>query len=189
MQIIIFEGIPTSGKTSTIKATTKQLDSNDYVIIYEDQTLMSMLENKDEEIAITHLESFKSQIEELSLTKKLLIIDRFHYTHIFRTKSNFEVFEELENWLQNYKTIVVILKISFEDIMSRIDQSLTHRDQSWTDYVNSKGNSTQIRDYYFDQQKQLFEISCGSRLDNYTINTDSQNWDEYASRIKLLLNE
>jgi predicted ABC-type ATPase len=47
MQVIIFEGIPTSGKTSTMNALKSQLGDS-VEIIYEDETLMKILDNKDE---------------------------------------------------------------------------------------------------------------------------------------------
>jgi len=166
MQVIIFEGIPTSGKTSTINACEDILTCN-YEIIYEDETLMKILDNKDENIALKHLESYKSRIE--SLEVDLLIIDRFHYTHIFRSNSNYEVFGELEKWLIQYDTKIIVIK-------------------SWGDYVSKKGDIDQIKQYYFSQQSKLFEICSGSILDNYMINTDDRDWQGYAKKIQKLIN-
>ena len=185
MQVIIFEGIPTSGKTSTINACKDILTCN-YEIIYEDETLMKILDNKDENIALKHLESYKSRIE--SLKVDLLIIDRFHYTHIFRSNSNYEVFGELEKWLIQYDTKIIVMKMSFNEIMTRINLSLTHRDKSWGDYVSKKGDIDQIKQYYFSQQSKLFEICSGSILDNYMINTDDRDWQGYAKKIQKLIN-
>lgn len=184
MQVIIFEGIPTSGKTSTINAFKSILQCS-YEIIYEDETLMKILDNKDETVALNHLESYKNKIENLDVD--LLIIDRFHYTHIFRSNSNYEIFGELESWLTQFNAKVIVMKMSFNEIMNRINLSLTHRDESWGDYVSKKGNPDEIKQYYFNQQSKLFEICSGSKLDNYMINTDSRDWDNYAKKIHTLI--
>lgn len=94
MKIVIVEGIATSGKTSIINELEKLFINNavDYSILKEELVLIPLLKNTNPQIALRHL----TQLLQCVRSTEILIIERFHFTHILRTHSNIRDFSELE---------------------------------------------------------------------------------------------
>ena len=186
MKIIILEGIPTSGKTSLIKEIEKHLrkSKKSYKIVFEDETFMPMLENKNVEIANAFLSNLLENYSKLDID--ILVLDRFHYSLAFRTQSDLVNFKIIDKILLKYNTNVVLLKLPINVILERLKDSLKHRDSSWTEYLDKKGDDSQKLKYYTNQQEQLFKLASQSNLTNLCISTENKNWKKYAQTILCL---
>ena len=93
--LIIFEGVASSGKTTLEDLLLEQ--TKDAELITEDATLMPLIDNTDIKVAKKHLKEVLDKINSMSVP--IVLLDRFHLTHIFRTKSDLDTFQEIEEYL------------------------------------------------------------------------------------------
>lgn len=170
-QFILFEGIASSGKTTLERMLQERLDGS--IIISEGQTLMPLIENKEPEKAIEHLNGVLDGIEKQ--TEKVFIVDRFHLTHAFRTGASLSSFSEIEQRIgEKYKSLVVLLKIDEEAISDRIKETVILRGSSW---AKGKQGSHEEKDaYYKNQQSTLVELAKQSSLPVIVVNATDKDW-------------
>lgn len=176
--IIIFEGIASSGKTTIEKLLARRL--SDVAIISEDTTLMPLIDNKDADIANEHLKQVIEIIRDTPAEN--IIIDRFHLTHAFRTQSNLIVFSEIEKQLQDEgNVLLILLTIDPEQIEKRIEETVEYRQDNWK--KGAQGNISEKVLYYTNQQKALISLLSTSRFTLVVLNTTTKNWSEYVDVI------
>lgn len=178
--IVIFEGIATSGKTTLQKLLLEKLTlENKIKIISENMTLMPLIENKSQKVALNHLRKILLKLG--SNKNNIFITDRFHFTHIFRTKSNIKYFKKFEKDLQNgFKVLIVLLYINEGSIKKNIENSLDIR-KTWA--KGKKGTIAEKVIYYKDQQRKLLRIAKESTLPVLKIDTTKKNWNKYILKI------
>lgn len=181
MQILLVEGIPTSGKTTITTQIAKLLAKQKVKIIDENTTWMPLIDNQNPQTALDFLKTKIAEFE--NLDTDFLIIDRLHLTHAFKTNSDLDFFASVENWLLENNAKLVLLTIQKDEIHKRIEQSFQHRDSSWQEYVNKKGNIEEIKTYYQNQQKTLLQLAINSKLDCLKIDTTSQDFERIAKEI------
>ena len=182
--ILILEGIASSGKTTLEKFLARSLP--DSVVISEDATLMPIVDNADKDVAMAHL---KKQLKTITdLLAKNVIVDRFHFTHAFRTRTALDVFSDIERGLQEMGIVIVILlTIDPKRIRERIEETALRRKDGW-----KKGAQGAIEDkvaYYKHQQEVLLSLLSASRLRNITIDTTEKAWGVYADAIINILRD
>lgn len=171
MKIIILEGIATSGKTSTCSILQNCFEKYDisFKIIREDETLMPLLNSTNLEIAEKHILDI---IEKYTSHKfDFLVFDRLYFTHMFRTNSTLESFEEVELKLSQFDTEILFFKIDEDFILPRIKQAFKNRESKWIEYVKQKGELKQITQYYTKQQQLLLQLLDDSSIDHSILNT------------------
>lgn len=180
MQILLLEGIPTSGKTTISQKIAKLLENHKVQIIDENTIWMPLISNQNPQTALDFLlKIIQTKIPETDF----LIIDRLHLTHAFKTNSDLEFFDLVENWLVENNTKLVILTIDKNEIYQRIEQSFGHRDTSWQEYVGKKGSVAEIKNYYQNQQEILLQTANISKLNYLKIDTTNSDFDRIAAEI------
>jgi ADP-ribose pyrophosphatase YjhB (NUDIX family) len=181
MQILLVEGIPTSGKTTISQKIAKLLENHKIQIIDENITWMPLIDNTKPQIALDFLQTKIAEFE--NLDTDFLIIDRLHLTHIFKTKPDLEFFVSIENWLVERVAKLVLLNIREDQISKRIEQSFGHRDTSWQEYVSKKGTAGEITTYYQNQQEILLQTANVSKLNHFKIDRTNSDFDRIATEI------
>jgi len=178
MKIIILEGITSTGKTTIERLLAKAFP--DSKIITEGDTLMPIIDNRDPEIAVNHLKQLLQRFREEKAD--CLIVDRFHFTHAFRTNSSLDVFSDVEAELQKARNVlVVLLTVHPDHIQERIEETILHRKDNWK--KGAQGSIKEKARYYTEQQEILASLISLSRLPSMTIDTTSKTWDEYTNKI------
>jgi len=122
MKVIISEGIATSGKTTIKNALIKEFKDQglSYKFIDEEEILIPIPESTDRQVAINFLLNIFERIFNSSDKNDVILFDRLYFTHVFRTNSNIDDFQEIENILSRFDTTLVILTINEEKIPDRI---------------------------------------------------------------------
>lgn len=180
--VLILEGIASSGKTTLEKLLAASLP--DAVILSEDVTLMPIVDNADREIALAHLRKQLRTIAELPA--KNVIVDRFHFTHAFRTSSGLDAFSGIEKELyKNGNVLIVLLTIEPERIRERIKETALRRKDKWK--KGAQGTTDQKVAYYKRQQEVLLSFIAASQLRYLTIDTTEKSWNAYVDRIVNLM--
>lgn len=178
MQIIIFEGIASSGKTTLESLLAKKLTPSE--IFSENVTLMDLIDNRDKDTALQHLRNVLAEIK--SRDVDWIIIDRFHFTHAFRTGSNLQAFSKIESELKKIgKVSIVLLAVDEDHIRERIEETVERRKGKWK--KGAKGSLEEKTTYYTDQQKRLLEFAKQTDLPLLAINTTAKDWEKYAEKI------
>ena len=173
MNIIIFEGIASSGKTTIEKRLFEHL--SDTKIISESDTLMQLIDNEDVDVAKNHLSQLFEKID--GADTKNIILDRFHITHAFRTKTNVSDFSEIEERLKSFgKVLLILLTIRSEAIRGRIEETMEYRKEGWD--KGSRGVKTikEKVDYYKAQQERLRQLISESTLSHIEVDTTLKDW-------------
>jgi thymidylate kinase len=182
MKIIILEGIATSGKTSIQKRLVDFFTQNNfsYSLITESETLMPILDNIDKKVSI----DFLKKIIEDTLENKYdyIIFDRLFLTHIFRTNSTIEDFQDIINLIQDH-SLTILLTIDEDKILDRINHARVYRQKQWNDYVSKKGSDENIYQYYRDQQRFLISTITNSNLNYQIYNTSDSHFNSFANNI------
>ncbi|MEK7655641.1 MAG: hypothetical protein AAB386_03110 [Patescibacteria group bacterium] len=178
-KILILEGIASSGKTTLEKLLVARL--NDSIILSENYTLMPIIDNRNIDIALAHLQKQIQTIVDSSAQN--IIVDRFHLTHAFRTQSDLDAFSEIEDGLQKAgNVLIVLLTIDPERIRERVEETVLHRKDNWK--KGAPGNIAGKAAYYAKQQEVLLSLLPISRLPSITINTSDKSWTDYADAIQ-----
>lgn len=179
MRMIIFEGIASSGKTTLARLLKQHLVNAESVS--ENDTLMTIFDNRDPYIALDHLQGvFDRDVKNKS---HVVIIDRFHLTHAFRTVQKLDFFEHLEDRLAEHGAFLVLLTIRPEKIEERIIETTEIRKDGWT--RRKKGTIHERVEYYIHQQEQLRNAFLASKLPKIEIDTTDKEWKKYLSEIVL----
>ena len=176
--LIIFEGITSSGKTTLEKFLAEALPRS--TVISEGTTLMPLVENTDANLAQKFL---KEQLKIISENPaKTIIIDRFHFTHAFRTQSDLYTFSAIETDLQKIGTVLVVfLTIEPSHIQERIEETIQYRKDDWK--KGAQGSLEEKVAYYANQQHTLQSFVASTSLPTLTIDTTNKAWNEYAKEI------
>ena len=178
MNIIILEGIAASGKTTIEKKLLETLPNSK--LISEAETLMGFIDNRSQEIAIKHLNKLLDSFE----TEKVenLLIDRFHFTHAFRTGSSLNDFSSIEQRLNSTgKALLVLLTIDDNSIKARIEETIRYRRGGWK--KGAKGTIDEKVAYYTKQQQKLLEYKKITQLTTVTIDTSAKDWESCVESI------
>ena len=184
MKIILFEGIAGSGKTTLQKMLVEQLE--DSVVISEEKTLMSLVDNRDAAVALEHLNAILDEMK--AHNTSYLILDRFHLTHAFRTKSNLSDFSLIENELAKIgDVLIVLLAVDEQNIQERIEETMAHRKENWK--TGGQGAKTMEEKvvYYTNQQKVLKEQLGQSRFPSIIVDTTQKDWRGNVEQIMEML--
>ncbi|MBI2676358.1 MAG: hypothetical protein HYX21_00165 [Candidatus Yanofskybacteria bacterium] len=181
-KLLIFEGIASSGKTTIVKELTNKLKENSSVeIIGEGETLMPLVDNISKKTALKFLKEFlDSRVKKIKTS--VVIIDRFHFTHAFRTKSSVNDFKSIEGYLlEHYQPFIILLKMDESKIQERIEHARILRGEQW---VKGKSGTLEEKiEYYTNQQRYLLELSRESKLKTVVVDTTVMNWTELADDI------
>ncbi|MDO8572021.1 MAG: hypothetical protein Q7R79_05060, partial [bacterium] len=173
--IFLIEGIATSGKTSIIALLKKKIKKAHSVkVVEEAETLMPLIDNVSKKIALRHLTTIIGKMKRSK--KDVIIVDRFHFTHAFRTKSNISHFLEIEKELaSNFNCLIVVLTVDLSTLRKRILRTDRIRGDAW-----SKGKKGTINDritYYSSQQKILLEFAKKTSLPMQVVNSTDMDWE------------
>ena len=180
MKLIVFEGIASSGKTTIEKMLLEQLPSAR--IVSEEDTLMPLIDNNDKGIALRHLKNLIRGLKTESV--EYLILDRFHFTHAFRTESRLMYFSDVESMLEELgDVLVVLLTIKEENIRERIEETIRHRKGGWNKGGRGASTIDEKVTYYTEQQNELLSLQKESRLSSIVIDTSDKHWDKYVEQI------
>lgn len=176
--IVVFEGIASSGKTTLEKILAERLGNA--TILSEEKSLMPIIDNEDKNIALQHLEVLLREVKERR--NESFIIDRFHLTHAFRTGSRLGDFSEVENELANEgRVLMILLTIDPEHIKERIEEAALFRKDKWK--KGAQGSIEEKETYYRRQQEILKSLLLQSTLPSLTIDTTDKAWEKYTDVI------
>src|ERR1700683_3289662 len=120
-KVLIFEGIAATGKTTLENSLISARPSEEVGFVSEAETLMPLIDNKNCDVAVAHLEKLLGQIARSP--QAAMIIDRFHLTHAFRTNSPIDKFSKIESILLNYNTSMVLLILDDKKLEARINDA------------------------------------------------------------------
>jgi thymidylate kinase len=185
MQILIFEGIATSGKSTLISKLEKALKSDKKILVaYEDETHEPIKEVRDE----LHLEFYKNFIQkQISKKPDVLIVDRLYMTQAFRAKRDLGPYKELEEVLGQFNAITVFLMIDESLVAERIQNATEHRDPEWSAYVKTHGQEDQMTSYYVGQQRSQLELLKQSKLPYKIFDTSNHDYEDVTREILKLI--
>lgn len=183
MNIIILEGIATSGKTTLTQKLSEYFAAHNISChtVSEDITLMPILENNDKDVSLELLQ--KVLAKELNAGVQYLIFDRLHFTHVLKTSSELADFEPVKTLLKQHNCLLVLLTMKEADIGARIAASMEHRQASWREFVIKKGTMRQIAEYYTNQQRQLIELGRQSQLRTVSYDVTDKQYDDIAQKV------
>ncbi len=186
--IIILEGISMTGKTEVGFEIERMCSANELKphFIMERNTLMGLLNNTDIEIAKKHL--MEELQENLLRDVDVLIFDRFHLTHMFRTgphkEAMKEVFAEIEKLLRKHATQICLLEFPLDQLDDRLAHTKEQRDEDWYNYLTRKHRSCEeVKKYYIDQHQTLRELLKDSSLTTSIHDTSSKDFRKVAKAI------
>ena len=182
MKILILEGIATSGKTSVKNKLADAFVEKgiNFSIIEEDETLMPILHNTDKQVGIDLLKKVIDNA--LKAEKDFIIFDRLFFTHIFRTNSTLEDFQEIEDMLGG-QSLLAFLKIDEAAIPERVKNARGHRGKEWDEYVSKKGSDEEIYQYYINQQRLLLDLLKHTSLKYKIYDTTDIEFKNVANEI------
>jgi len=177
-RLVIFEGIASSGKTTLERLFVERVPGS--VIIHEDETLAPLFDNRDVEIARQHLLGFFDRFSRE--TAPVLVIDRFHFSHAFRTHSALDNFQDIEErLLEEYCPIVFLLYMDEAAIAERIRKTTELRGDAWA--KGKKGSLDERVAYYTDQQRMVMKFAEHSVLPIVRIDTTDEDWERCIGQV------
>lgn len=171
MKVLIFEGIATSGKSTSISQLKKALPKLKVIVSEESETHIPIMKDT----ANKHIDFFEKLINRLvSEGPDLLIFDRLYLTQAFRAKCKINDYSEIEELLAKYSPLIIFLKVNDDAIEDRISKASKHRG---SDYFRSRDETPEERaQYYIDQQKYQLELLEHSTLPHTIINTTDHDY-------------
>lgn len=183
MKTIILEGIATSGKSTIInKLESAFPESQKVKVVPESETIMAIVDNTDKGAALSHL---KSVIEDAYKTPSdVVVFDRLYLTHVFRVGGTMEDFASIEDLLAPHEPITIYLEVDEDAIAERVELASGHRDPSWKDYIQTKGQTfPEIADYYIKQQRNQKQLLNDSKIPYRICNTTSHDYEAVVREI------
>jgi len=181
VKILIIEGIATSGKSTIIELLRKKLRNEKIKVYGEPDTHIPIMEKPTE----LHLDFFKSLLDKALNTKAdYIIFDRLYVTQAFRAKTDISQYEDIENTLLQHQTLTAFLKVDEKSIANRVQAAAGHREQSWGEYIKTKGKTIEeIAQYYIDQQRSQIALLATSKVDSKVFDTTNHEYDRVVSEI------
>jgi thymidylate kinase len=185
MKLIILEGIATSGKTTIRNKLSEELlkEGKACLVVGEDETLMPMLNNKDEKVGINFLKVLLNRI----INKKFdfIIFDRLLFTHVLMTSSSLDKFKEIEDMIRK-EALIIFLQVDELRIPERIKMTKEYRDKEWSEHLNKKGNEEKINSHYINQQRKLLNLLDKTSLEYKVYDTSDMKFDDVVKDILLI---
>ncbi len=177
--LIILEGIATSGKSTVLHALAAALKTDHTIkMVTEDETLMGLVENQRLDVAERHLRKLLDQF--LATQAEIVLVDRFHLTHLFRTGSTLKDIAALEETLLlEFDPQIFLLVVDDQRIPERV-QDARNRRGSW---LGKSGTLAQKCAYYRNQQEILKALARTSRIPVTVIDTTAMDWPSVTKRI------
>jgi hypothetical protein len=177
-RILIFEGIASSGKTTTARQLVECFP--EAAIVSEDETLMPLIANLDPGVAREHLTAILAHV--YRLRQPVVVVDRFHLTHAFRTSTPLRAFRTLEARLsRDFNPIVILLTVRNDAIPARLLRTSAKRGDGWQ--RGRRGSFAERVAYYRSQQVALLQLAQQSRLPVLIIDTTEMDWPRYVQVI------
>lgn len=179
------------------------------LLVEEDQTLMPILHNRDEKVALEHILGILDEVygqkrdqtsgklrdsstslrfarNDTEIQYDVVIFDRLHLTPIAICESSIAKFKQVEDILLAQDPTLVFLTINEKDIERRIFESIKHRGPSWGEYVHRKGNRQQILAHYKEAQEKLLKLTLQTSLPLLCFDTTDEDFDLIATEIARL---
>ena len=184
MNILIFEGIATSGK-STIIENLKQSAKGVVRVASEPETHIPIMHQASD----SHEQFFINLITKLTEEKPdLLIFDRLYLTQAFRAHVSLRQYIQVEKLLGQYSARTIFLKVDEAAIEKRILKAAGHREPRWKRYIRTKGDSpVEIAHYYIEQQAGQLKLLEESSLTYSIFDTTNHNYEQATKDIIALL--
>ncbi|MGD8190894.1 hypothetical protein ACQCN2_13030 [Brevibacillus ginsengisoli] len=203
---LIVEGIPGSGKTSTIRQLQKlpefgQRESTSFLLFGEEITQRTLeLRNREGLLSVDDHESLLGELlfpleqqqkrfaergwngEEKDL-QFLFLFERFHLTHAtyYSDLAGWN-YQPIEERLSNLSAKGCLLVMSPEVMQERIIDSRPFT--RWRNYIARYGDTNQaIIEHYVRQQEALLREVKRSLLDWLVVDTTQANWSLVASEL------
>lgn len=183
--LIILEGMSTSGKTTVMKLLSDTLNASGYHSRGFDELL-----TMDREI-FSHLDTKKSLEEIRKFMEKectsrdaIVICDRFHLSHLAITNGSVEDLKEIEAAMKLHRPLLVFLEIPADRIQERLLSAKTHRGQQWSDELKIRGQTdTESLEWFAGTQNKLFNLYQQSSLSKVQFDTSKIKFQEIASEL------
>ncbi|MFA5798352.1 MAG: hypothetical protein WC892_02170 [Patescibacteria group bacterium] len=141
---------------------------------------MSLIDNRDPNLALKHLTGLLTQWRKE--TVGYLIVDRFHFTHAFRTRATLKDFSSIESLLQKLgQTLLVLLTIDDNNIKERIEATSKYRKGGWK--KGAPGTTEEKAAYYTEQQERLKRFQQETTLSSLLLDTTDKNWPGCLTQI------
>lgn len=187
MQVIIIEGIATSGKSTLIKLLQGSNFKGRKVIVFpEEQTHEPIMKDTSN----LNLQFFKSLISKIDKNSEIIIFERFYLTQAFRANVEMSAYAEIEQTLLSYTPMTIFLKVDDHAIAERVSRAAEHRRDSWGDHIKTKGKTPEeIAAYYIDQQQNLLKLLEQSKLPHHIFNTTNHEYENIAAEIEELVRQ
>lgn len=184
MNILIFEGIATSGKSTLMEGLQNEVNGL-VKLVGEPETHIPIMHETEK----LHEQFFIDLIEKCVAAKPdLLIFDRLYLTQAFRAHASLSQYPDVEDLLKRCNARIVFLKVQEEAIKERIQKAAEHRDVSWKDYIWTKGDTPEgIAQYYIQQQRHQLKLLESSTLPHNTFNTTDHDYKQITKEIIGLL--
>ena len=181
MHVLIIEGIATSGKSTIIELLQTKLSNKRIKVYGEPDTHIPIMKQPTE----LHLDFFKALVNTaLSSQPDIIVFDRLYLTQAFRAKADISKYEDIENVLLQHQTLTAFLKVNEKTIAKRVQAAAEHREQSWGEYIKTKGNtSEEIAQYYIEQQRSQIKLLARSKIKNEVFNTTEHEYEKITSEI------
>jgi len=181
MHILIFEGIATSGKSTLIEQLKNSLNDKQVTVVDEDETHVPIMNETDS----THIDFFTNLVQQkTSVDSDVVIFDRLYLTQAYRAKVGLTPYEGLERLLLPLQPLTVFLKVENEAIAERVLKASQHRDDTWKDYIWTKGKTVeQIAQYYIDQQTSQLELLKFSIIPYRIFDTTEHTYAEITQQL------
>lgn len=179
---VIFEGIASSGKTTLERMLNERIKGS--VLVTEGKTLMPIFDEKDPRIGAEYLSGVLEEIR--GEGSETVIIDRFHITQAFRTRSPLSEFQMLERRLCEIRQpFLILLSIQEEAILSRIQETDAYRAGTWL--KKKQGTYEERAEYYKEQQRVLKQRAKESSLPALIIDTTDKDWNRCLHEIAVFI--
>ncbi len=183
--LIILEGMSTSGKTTVMQLLSSRLRAEgiDSKGFEERQTMSREI--------FTHLDPRKSLDEmhaflknECSQKGRVVVCDRFHISHLVITKGSLRDLEEIEEAMKIYCPILVFLKIPEENVRERLLSAKSYRDNYWEDELRLRGETEDEAIAWFKgTQVNLFNLYQQSSLPKLLFDTSTTDFQNITTEL------
>lgn len=184
MNILIFEGIATSGKSTLMGRLQNEVKAL-VEVVGEPETHIPIMHETEK----LHKQFFIGLVEKyLAQKPDLLIFDRLYLTQAFRAHVSLSQYVEVEELLRECNPRTIFLKVQEDAIAERTQKAAEHRDPSWKEYISTKGSSPEeIAQYYIQQQGHQLKLLEGSSLPYSIFDTTAHDYDRITQEIISLL--
>lgn len=181
MNILILEGIATSGKSTITRTITSRLSDSSSRVVSEEETHIPIMKQTND----LHVAFFKNLISQIITEEpNLAIFDRLYLTQAFRAGASLKDYSDVESLLSTHNVLTAFLMVDEQAIAERVVKATKHRDPSWGEYIKTKGaTDSEIAGYYASQQQNQLKLLSASTLPYMVCDTTGHNYAEVAQQI------